>query len=315
MQKIEVVYPTISIPEVLRQCFPLRLTDAICRCGAKRAEELRLHTNRYATVTCDGKNYQTSILLNETEMESILKRMCDNSLYAYAQNIRQGFITLSGGIRVGIGGSAAVENGIIIGISKISSLMVRIPHKITVDCDEILTYFLNNGRKGMLFYAPPGVGKTTLLRTVAEKLSSAKYSCNTVVVDTREEFCDTLQGKDLSLDILKGYPRDIGIEIAVRCFGAQIIICDEIGGEKDAQAVLSAANCGVPLIASTHARTVKELLSRPSISSIHRLRVFENYVGICRHGNGFSYTVTNWEDAERHRQNFASLCFKEDEKC
>ena len=120
----------------------------------------------------------------------------------------------------------------------------------------------------------------------------------TVVVDTREELGFTLDGKSLLLDVLIGYPRQIGIEIAVRSLGAQLIVCDEIGGPHDARAILSAANCGVPLIATAHASTAEELLRRPSIKLLHNAGVFGSYVGLARHPHGgFSYRFTDHPDA------------------
>lgn len=152
----------------------------------------------------------------------------------------------------------------------------------------------------MLIYAPPGIGKTTLLRTIAIEASSGVNALRTVVVDTREELGYTLDGERLMIDILIGYPRQVGIEIAVRSLGAQLIICDEIGGPQDARAILSASNCGVPLVASAHASSVEELLHRPSLKLLHSAEVFGCYVGILRDRcGGFEYRFTDHHAAER----------------
>jgi stage III sporulation protein AA len=96
---------------------------------------------------------------------------------------------------------------------------------------------------------------------------------------------------------MSGYPRDIGIEIAVRTLGAEVIICDEIGSMADARATLGAANCGVPLIASAHASSVEELLERPAIVLLHRARVFGSYIGLSRRtAGGFDYSVTSRQE-------------------
>lgn len=291
----------IPLPRVLTDCLPPYLSDAVERCGAPAVEELRLHGNRYASVTCRQRSYMTRVSLSPTEMSEILKRMCKGSLYAYNQSICQGYLTLQGGIRVGVCGKAALENGQVIGVGEISGLVIRIPHRLSVSA-KILTEELRKQAflKGLLIYSPPGVGKTTLLRAMALEVSSPPLSLRTVVVDSREEFCQTLEGEALNLDVLVGYPRRLGIEIAVRSMGAQLILCDEIGNAADAEAILSAASCGVPLIASAHAASLSELLQRPALSGLHRARVFGAYIGITRAEPGaFQYQISDWNAAER----------------
>ena len=141
------------------------------------------------------------------------------------------------------------------------------------------------------------MGKTTLLRALAKEVSSPRYGRHTVIVDTRGELNVELNDPTLNLDVMSGYPRELGIEIAVRTMGAQLIICDEIGSMADAHATLGAANCGVPLIASAHAASVGELLERPAIEILHRAHVFGKYVGLSRRtARGFDYRVTDWRD-------------------
>ncbi len=304
MQSITTVKAyTTEIPEKLAACLPLRLYDAIRRSGAPCAEEIRLHRDRISTVTCSGKNYPTNVILNDTEIDEILHRMCGGSLYAFRHTINSGYITIDDGIRVGICGSAALEKEEVIGISEITGLIVRIPHRHRVNATPIMDELKRlGGLRGILIYAPPGVGKTTLLRTVAIEAASGADAMRTVVVDTREELGYTLDGSRLTLDVLVGYPRQIGIEIAVRSLGAQLIICDEIGGPKDARAILAAANCGVPLIASAHASNVGELLRRPSLRLLHTAAVFGCYVGLRRDRatGGFSFSFTDDRDADRY---------------
>ncbi len=287
------------VPPILKTLLPPALTDFIRRLPSPYVEEIRLHGDRYAYVTAAGRCYRTDVMLTGREMNDLLLAMCGGSIYAYRQNLCQGFLTLSGGIRVGVCGSAAMENGALIGVGAITGLMIRIPQARNVSATELLHAFrAHPGRRGVLIYAPPGVGKTTLLRAVAREAASPAFGYRTVAVDTREEFCHTLEGADLNLDILVGYPREIGIEIAVRTMSADLIICDEIGSNADADAILRAANCGVPLIASAHASSIGELLSRPAFQMLHRARVFGLYAGIRRSAGGFSYSFSPWEAAD-----------------
>ena len=185
-----------------------------------------------------------------------------------------------------------------IGVHSITGLMIRIPHAVPLETDMLLQRFFEDRMpRGMLFYSPPGVGKTTLLRAIAKDVASPRYGQHTVIVDTRGELNVGLNDATLNLDVMSGYPREVGIEIAVRTLGAQVIVCDEIGSMADARATLGAAHCGVPLIASTHAATLHELLERPAIKLLHRAHVFGKYIGLSRRlANGLEYDVTDWQD-------------------
>lgn len=298
MQNIQIAYKPYCLPDVLRECLPAHFCEAVLRLGANPIEEIRLHANRKIGVTSRQRKFKCPTVVTEHEMQEIFGRMCGGSLYAFEETIRKGYIPLTGGIRVGICGSAACEDGKIIGVHGITGLMIRIPHAVTVDTTPLLQRFAKDtSRHGMLIYAPPGVGKTTLLRALAKDVSSERYGLHTVIVDTRGEINVGLGDPSLHLDVMSGYPRDIGIEIAVRTLGAEVIICDEIGSMADARATLGAANCGVPLIASAHASSVEELLERPAIALLHRARVFGSYIGLSRRtAGGFDYSVTSRQE-------------------
>ena len=303
MQNIQIAYKQSSLPSILLSCLPPHFCDAILRTGACPIEEIRLHRGRILTVTSRQKNLGCGVVVSEGEIQNVFSRMCGGSLYAYEQTIRRGYIPLEGGIRVGVCGSAACEDGKIIGVHSITGLMIRIPHAVSVDTTTLLhTFFADRSQRGMLIYAPPGVGKTTLLRALAGNAASPRYGRHTVIVDTRGELNVDLNDSNLNLDILCGYPRDVGIEIAVRTLGAQLVVCDEIGSMADARATLGAANCGVPLIASTHAATLDELLERPAIGILHRAHVFEWYVGLSRRTiHGFEYDIGEWKETSTQK--------------
>ena len=285
--------PHVSpLPKALSAVLPARLSEELTRRGISYIEELRLHEDRVCTVSMGDKNLRLAFIANAAEMRETLQRMCGGSLYAYSQTIRQGYLTMSGGIRVGVCGTAATEDGQVIGVSAVTGLIVRIPHRVRVDVAPLTDRRLApHASGGMLIYSPPGVGKTTVLRAVAQTASTGSCLRRTVVVDTREELCYSLSGSDLLLDILVGYPREIGIEIAVRSLGAQLVIVDEIGNRADAEAILAAANCGVPIVATAHASTLSELLMRPSVQKMHEARVFSHYVGLSRDANGIRFRI------------------------
>lgn len=292
MQIVHQYIRTKSLPVSLESVLPYRLLDAVKQINAPSIEELRLHAERLATVTSNGKSHSTGIKLSEEELAAILKKMCADSLYAFGDHIRQGYITMEGGVRVGVGGRASVEHGCVIGVQPITSLIIRIPHSISLNTDDPLSWMLSDGQtKSLLVYAPPCGGKTTLLRALTRRISSAELGIRTVLVDTREELCFDLDDEMLSLTILKGYPRALGIEIAIRNMGAELIVCDEIGNEDDASALLLAANSGVAILASAHAISLDGLLRRPSIYRLHQAAVFDTYLGITRERTQLRYTA------------------------
>ena len=299
MQNIQIAYKHSPLPPIIEKILSPHFCDAILRTCATPIEEIRFHKGRYITVTARQKSFVCNVLVGEREIQEIFTRMCGGSLYAHEQTIREGYIPLEGGIRVGVCGSAACEGGKVIGVHNITGLMIRIPHAVAVETQSLLhSFFSENRHHGMLIYSPPGVGKTTLLRAIAKDAAS-RYARHTVIVDTRGELNVELNDPSLNLDVMSGYPRDVGIEIAVRTLGAQLIICDEIGSLKDAQAILGAANCGVPLIASAHAASLDELLERPAIKILHHAHVFGKYVAISRRATGgFDYKVNEWRNVE-----------------
>ena len=158
-------------------------------------------------------------------------------------------------------------------------------------------------------FAPPGVGKTTLLRAVTARMAGGEQARRVAVVDTRGELCAGLESHTLLLDLLSGYPRGAGISIAARTLSAELIVCDEIGEVKEAEAIVAAQNCGVPFLATAHADSVGGLLRRTGLYQLHRARIFGAYVGIRRRlgGGDFCYEVTHWEEADGVFQNSGRL--------
>ena len=301
MQSVTIRRSAPELPPLLYSVLPRELCDAVSRCGAPRIEEIRLHANRLATVSCSKKNFSTGIVLSQEQIAQILNVMCQGSLYAYANTIHQGYLSLPGGIRVGVCGSAVTENGRVIGVGDVSGLILRIPCRTRVCARPILDLLDSmQGLGGILIYAPPGVGKTTLLRSLAVEASEGTNARRTVVVDTREELSCALSGEHLLLDVLLGYPKELGIEIAVRSMGAELVICDEIGSAMDASAILRAANCGVPIVASAHACSTRELLLRPTLERLHRAQAFGAYVGLSRTlGSALSYEIIRRKELDR----------------
>ena len=290
------------LPEQLERILPFSLTDKIRqRAENNFVEEIRLRCNRESSIVSGGKNIMLGVILDGNELNDILKSMCGGSLYAYSDTINQGYISLPDGVRVGVCGRAACEENRIIGVYDITSLCIRIPHRTRRVGGRICSLLSEfKYTKGVLVYSPPGVGKTTVLRGVAAILSGGSDPLRTVIIDTRGELAYLSDSSSLCLDILSGYPRRKGVEIATRTLNPQVIICDEIGDYEEAMSLVSSHNCGVPLVASAHAGSLSELLLRTGIRLLYEAGIFGAYVGLKRAPDmDFYYDVTLHEEVHQ----------------
>lgn len=270
-------------------------------------EEIRLRRDKRASVTHGGGNTVLGYVASAEVMDATVCELCEHSLYAHAETIRRGYVTISGGIRVGIVGRAATDSEGVTGVYEVSALCFRLPRRIERVGERVAT-LIRERREGVLIYSPPGVGKTTLVRALISRLGDYCYgeqAMRVAVVDTRGELDAYLDSRDACVDVLSGYPRGVGIEIAARTLNPELIVCDELCSHTEVASVLQAQNNGVPLLATAHAATLEGLLRRTGFRRLHEAGVFGSYVGISR-GAGerdYGYDFTSWEEAERYIQN------------
>lgn len=261
-------------------------------------EEIRVRVNRQAFIICGGFNILLDVVISDVEMQEIVLSMTKGSLYAYKDSIANGYITLDVGVRVGIIGRAAIENNRIAGIYDINELAIRLPNRLKVNCTEIDPYVRDGS---VLIFAPPGIGKTTLLRSIIKSVAKGTDAKRICVIDTRNELAYDISQKDMFVSILTAYPRKLGIEIAVRTMNAQMIVCDEIGNDEDASAIIEAQGAGIPLIATCHGRTLEDILSHKGIRELHKAKIFNYYIQIERGERlGFKYSIFTKEDADEY---------------
>lgn len=272
--------------------------------GGRQIEEIRLRGGRRAYLTVGAREGKKNIMLGSFigvgELAPILKQMCGGSLYSYSESIIKGFVSLGGGIRVGVCGRASTEDGRILGVYDVSSLNIRLPCADVPLEERVLSRIRQSLRhgEGVLVYSPPAEGKTTVLRYLGRALSCGTAPLRTVIVDTREELAPHSVSSELSADVLIGYPKAQGIAIATAFMNPEVIICDEIGSEDDVSAICEAQNCGVPLIASAHGESVGALLRRPSLRSLHDVRAFGLYLGVRISRGGFDCAVHSRKEVE-----------------
>ena len=251
--------------------------------------EIRARAFGKSSVTISGERVTLTCRFDSSELSRSVLAMCDGALYAKRESIKDGYITLEGGVRVGVCGEGRYDGGVFVGVCNVSSLVFRIPSSRIVRCDEIGVAF-RECRCGVLIYSPPGAGKTTALRSLALEIGRGKPDEQVTVVDERCEFCEE-DYRSASVDILRGYKRERGIEIALRTLSPSVIMVDEIGRVAEAEAMLDSLNSGVRVVATAHAASVEELKKRKSIQPFLQREIFDVFVGISLIGGKRRITV------------------------
>lgn len=281
-----------SAAERVLALLPRGLSDEIIRLASCRAggvgeiREIMIRCGGLCQVRLGRESLPLYHRVDREGTDGLVSRLVDGALYAHRDSIASGYISLDGGIRVGICGSASYDGGRLVGVRDMRSLLFRIPSGRCDFADELYAVYDRGIGQGMLIYSPPGVGKTTALRSLALRLGGRMRVC---VVDERCEF-PTEDYSGSRVDILKGYRRREGIEIATRTLSPDIIMIDEISAE-DAEAMLGVVRCGIPLIATAHAGNFSELRSRPALRGLFDCSVFSTFVGISSGEGGYSLSV------------------------
>lgn len=277
--------------------FPRRLREEIYRLAASRDAfwerlcELRIRAEGVSALVLGGKNLPLYTRVTAAETAQILERACGGSLYAYRDTLAEGYLPLAGGARLGVAGEVRYDGGEAVGLSEVRSLVLRFPYRGEAEVGALLDAFLTRCRRGMLIYSPPGAGKTTALRSLALRLGRGRQARRAVVVDERMEMDPSLFSH-ATVDLLRGYRRSRGAEIALRTLSPEVLLIDEIGGSaEEAEALFSALQAGVPVIATVHAGSLAELREKPGLSPFLRARMFDLFAQISPGGVPGRYRI------------------------
>ena len=268
-----------------------------------RMEEIRLRAGRPLAVRLADRDYwvgptgavventKISYIITASDVQQTLQLLSAHSIYALEEELRNGFITIPGGLRVGLAGKAVLEGGQIRTLKDISGLNIRISRQIIGAADKIIGAVLDprSGRlHNTIIIAAPRAGKTTLLRDLIRQLSNGAPGyrfpgLNVGLVDERSEVAACYAGMPqmdvgLRTDVLDGCPKAQGMMLMIRAMGPQVVATDEIGRAEDAQALEEALYAGIAVVTTAHGFDLHDFINRPNLRLIWEKSIFKRII-------------------------------------
>lgn len=258
----------------------------------KRVTEIRLRVGRPICLMAGGETRfigddgraadgpEEALTATKQDLQDAFVSVCGWSVHTHQKELADGFIAVQGGHRAGIGATAVVQDGRVTAVRDITSINLRVAREIYGAADALIQRCFLEGTPGVLVVGAPASGKTTILRDLARQLACGPCGYRKVcVVDESGEIGGASSGtpaNDLgvSSDLLFGYPKAKGLQIAVRYLSPQVMVCDEICTEEEIAAVIAAANSGVAVVTSVHAASVEELTRKAQLRPLLRAGVF-----------------------------------------
>lgn len=270
-----------------------------------RLQEIRLRANQPVTVLMDNREWFMSkeggltqdisyaLRSSEKELEAVLAHVCHYSIYAFADEIRQGFLTIPGGHRIGLAGQVILENrDQLRNLKYIRYLNIRIAHEIKGVSDPLLPGLYDDKGEpyNTLLISPPGCGKTTMLRDLVRNVSNGNdygRGINVSVVDERSEIAGSYLGaaqNDVGIrtDVLDGCPKTEGMMMLIRAMAPRVLAVDELGSDGDIQALRTASGCGCKLFATIHGSSLEDIRYKKFMSGVIADKLFDRYVVLTR---------------------------------
>lgn len=257
-------------------------------------------------VTDMARAYHVSV----GDIQHTFDLICDNSLYAHESELRQGYVTLPGGHRIGFCGRVVMRGDGVFALKEVTSLNIRLARDVKGAAERLLPWLLD--RKGVphntLIFSPPGGGKTTILRDLVRQLSCGRPDLGfpglqIAVADERSEVAAARRGGiehevGPRVDVMDGCPKSLAMMVLIRGMAPQVLVTDEIGRPEDAAALGEALRCGVRVIATAHGGSLADLAARPMLRDLIRANVFSRLVRLGRsQGPGTIEEVWDGRDA------------------
>lgn len=252
-------------------------------------QEIRIKVNKPLIVQIGESEYVSQYKATEDDMRKILNKMSGYSIYAVEEELRQGYVTIKGGHRIGICGECVTEGLKVKTIKNISSINIRVCKEIIGCSNKLMKNIIFKNRVlNTIIISPPKCGKTTILRDITRNLSDGMREVGligkkTSVIDERSEIGACANGVPqmnigIRTDIMDNCPKSIGIMMAIRSMAPEVIICDEIGTYEDMKSILMAVNSGVNIITTIHGFGIEDLYNRDVFKDITQNNVFQKAV-------------------------------------
>ena len=276
------------VVEELWLILPETVRNALRKTPLAQVYEIRLRVNAPVVVSIDGQNFPLpDALVSQEDLENLIHKAAEYAIYAVLDQMVKGFITIRGGVRIGIAGELVTQNQQVTAIKHISSICIRLPHAVERCSYAVLPYIFGITRPyNTLIVAPPGAGKTTLLRDIAREISHKYPRLNTLILDERGELAACYQGENQldvgkNCDVITGGTKAFGFENGLRSLRPDVIITDEIATQSDAEMIRNAVRSGVVVLASAHAANLNEVSHKPGLGELLHDGSFDRYVVLC----------------------------------
>ncbi len=247
--------------------------------GEKILQEIRLRVDKPICLKFNGQNYFPKLsgeehIVSKDEFNTTLEKISRFSLYAFQDELKNGYLTIVGGHRVGLVGQTIVENGEIKSVKNLTSMNIRISHEIKGNVDNVIKY-MKKECGHVLIISPPAMGKTTLLRELIKKLSNDLHK-TVGVVDERREIATCDLGR--LTDVIDSCPKSLAMTILLRSMSPEVIAVDEIGKQEDIEALEELVNCGVVVIATVHGLDLDDVTKKKNFNKLIDDNVFDRYI-------------------------------------
>ena len=285
------------------QALPQRLRRealSLTECDRAQAEELRLRAGWPMTVLLpQGEHSLGGPPVEGAELEQLVEIASRASLHTVLDQLRQGYLTMEGGHRIGLCGTAVLREGEIHSLRSLSSANLRIARQVKGAAVPVLDGLCPGGRlAGTLILAPPGLGKTTLLRDLIRSVSEGEgcVPLRVSLADERGEVAALYGGQPQlevgrRTDVVEGCPKAQGLMLLLRAMDPQVLAVDEITAPEDVRALVMAAGCGVTLLATAHGEDREDLTRRPLYRRLLEEGLFRFLLRIRREGERRIYTI------------------------